>query len=215
MTSLLDLLQAPQGAAGSRIPGVVTGVVTNNQDPEKLGRVKVRFPWLADQQESDWARVAAPMAGNGHGAWLLPQVEDEVLVAFDRGDPRFPYVVGALWSKPAPPPDPGGGPRADVQVIRSRSGHVVRLDDRKDQEKIEITDKSGKNSIVISTKDNAITLSCDGDLTLQSREGKLVLKARKGVEVTSTDALALKGKTVDVKATDGDVKVKGKNIHLN
>lgn len=214
MNSLLDMLQAPPGAAGSRVPGVVTAVVTNNQDPEKLGRVKVRFPWLADQQESGWAPVAAPMAGKGYGTWLLPQVEDEVLVAFDRGDPRFPYVVGALWSKPAPPPDAGGGPRADVQVIRSRSGHVVRLDDRKDQEKIEITDKGGKNSIVISTKDNAITLTCDGDLTLESKNGKLVLKGAKGVEATSKDAMKLEAKTVDVKAI-GNVTVKGKEIHLN
>jgi uncharacterized protein involved in type VI secretion and phage assembly len=216
MTSLLDLLQRPASAAADpRIAGVVTGVVTNNQDPEKLGRVRVRFPWLSDEQESPWARMAVPMAGKERGLWLLPEVDDEVLVAFEQGDPRFPYVVGALWNKNAPPPPAGDAP-GDVRMLRSRSGHVVRLDDTDGEETIEIIDRSEKNSIVISTADNTLTLTCDADLTLESKSGKLVLKAAGGVEIASDDALTLEAKTdVNLKTSGGNVTVKGNTINLN
>ncbi|HEX2095363.1 MAG TPA: phage baseplate assembly protein V [Longimicrobiaceae bacterium] len=215
MTSLLDLLQAPACAGDSRVFGVVTGVVTNNQDPEKLGRVRVRFPWLSDEQESSWARVAAPMAGNGRGLWLLPEVDDEVLAAFERGDPRFPYVVGALWNQGSPPPETNEDGRNDVRVLRSRSGHVVRLDDREGEEKIEIADGSGKGSIVVRTGDGGITVTCDGDLTLESKNGKLVLKA-KGVEVSSQGAVELEAQgDVGLRASGGGVTVKGNTIDLN
>ena len=102
MSELIDLINASPARNG-RILGVVTGVVTNNKDPDKLGRVKVRFPWLSDTDESWWARVASPMAGKDRGVFFLPEVDDEVLVAFEHGDPRFPYVIGALWNGSTPP----------------------------------------------------------------------------------------------------------------
>src|SRR5687768_7153196 len=81
-----------------RMYGVVIGIITNNKDPDKLGRVKVKFPWLSDTDESFWARTATPMAGNQRGMYFLPEVDDEVLVAFEHGDLRFPYIIGALWN---------------------------------------------------------------------------------------------------------------------
>ena len=81
------LLGPADGA--DRFHGVVVGVVTNNQDPDGMHRVKVRFPWLSGEDESHWARVAAAMAGNDRGAYFLPEVDDEVLVAFEHGDLRL------------------------------------------------------------------------------------------------------------------------------
>lgn len=181
-----------------RVYGVVTGVVTNNQDPEKLGRVKLRFPWFSSKDESGWAPVAAPMAGNERGMWMLPAVDDEVLVAFDRGDMLHPYVVGSLWSQAAKPPKAGVEAGSQVTVLHSRSGHVVRLDDRKGEERIEITDRSGKNSIVISTKDNGITLTSQGDLTLESTGGSVVLKANKRMHIEAEGAVKVLGKRIDL-----------------
>jgi len=215
--SLLDLLepQGPSAGPSGQIHGVVTGVVTNNQDPEKLGRVRLRFPWLSASEESAWARVASPMAGRERGLWTLPEVDDEVLVAFERGDPRFPYVLGALWSRNAPPPETNEDGKNALRQLRSRSGHVVRLDDTEGEEKIEIVDGSGKNSIVVGTKDNSITLTCEGDLTLESKSGKLVLKA-KGMEIASQDAVKLDAQgNVDLAASGGNVTVKGTTINLN
>jgi uncharacterized protein involved in type VI secretion and phage assembly len=216
--SLLDLLE-PQGPAGpagpaGQVHGVVTGVVTNNQDPEKLGRVRVRFPWLSGSEESAWARVASPMAGKERGLWILPEVDDEVLVAFERGDPRFPYVLGALWSSKAPPPETNEGKKNDVRVLRSRSGHVVRLDDTDGEERIEIVDGSGKNSITISTGDDTITVQADGDVTIRSTGGKLVLEG-KGIELKSEEGVKVEaGKDLEMKS-GGRVTVKGSTINLN
>lgn len=214
--SLLDLLE-PQGPAAGpsgQIHGVVTGVVTNNQDPEKLGRVRLRFPWLSSSEESAWARVASPMAGKERGLWTLPEVDDEVLVAFERGDPRFPYVLGALWSSKAPPPETNEGNKNDVRVLRSRSGHEVRLDDADGEERIEIVDASGKNSITIRTKDNSITLQADADVTVRSTGGKLVLEG-KGIELKSGEGVKVEAdRGMEIKA-GGQVTVKGSTINLN
>lgn len=213
--SLLDLLE-PQGPAGpsGQIHGVVTGVVTNNQDPEKLGRVRVRFPWLSGSEESAWARVASPMAGRERGLWTLPEVDDEVLVAFERGDPRFPYVLGSLWNSEAPPPETNEGKKNDVRVLRSRSGHEVVLDDKEGEEAIRIVDGSGKNSITISTKDNTITVQADADVTIRSGGGKLVLEG-KGIELKSQEGVRVEaGKNLELES-GAQVNVKGSTINLN
>lgn len=212
--SLLDLLEPgePAGPSG-RIQGVVTGVVTNNQDPEKLGRVRVRFPWLSESEESAWARVASPMAGGERGLWTLPEVDDEVLVAFERGDPRFPYVLGGLWNSKAPPPETNEG-KNDVRVLRSRSGHEIRLDDRDGEERIEIVDGSGKNSITISTKDNTVTVQADADVVVRSSGGKLVLEG-KGIELKSQEGVRVEaGKDLELQS-GAQVKIKGSTINLN
>ena len=91
------LLAAIEGQpARQRMSGVVVGIVTNNNDPQGLGRVKVKFPWLDDDHESDWARLAVPWTGDRPRSDRLPQIDDEVLVAFDQGDMGRCYVIGGL-----------------------------------------------------------------------------------------------------------------------
>lgn len=211
--TLLDLLVPPGEDASGRIFGVVTARVTSNDDPDKLGRVKVRLPWIGDGDESAWARIAAPMGGKETGWYFLPEVDEEVLVAFEHGDPRFPYVLGALWSSDAPPPAANEGGTNDVRVIRSRSGHVIRLDDKDGEERIEIADKSEKNRIVISTKDNSVAIEAEGDVTITAM-GKLKLQG-KGVEIVSDDDLKVtSAKNAEIKS-DAQVNVKGATINLN
>ena len=94
--------------ADNTIHGVVIGLVTNNNDPQNLGRVKVMFPWLSDNLESDWFRVASPMAGAGRGIMFMPEVDDEVLVAFEHGNPQRGIVVGSLWNGKDKTPIPVG-----------------------------------------------------------------------------------------------------------
>ena len=176
--------------AGDRIYGVTVGIVTNNQDPAELGRVKVQFPWLSDSEESHWARVATPMAGAGRGLYCLPEVDDEVLVAFEHGRPDFPYVVGALWNGRDAPPETNADGENNTRTLKSRSGHTIRLDDTNGNETIEIIDASAQNSITIHTADNSITLSAQGDITLQSSSGKLILQGN-GIEINSQTDIAL------------------------
>src|SRR5262249_15226170 len=136
-TDLLDILLGGDDDRdgddrSNRIYGVVSAIVTNNQDPDKRGRVRVRFPWLAakDEGESWWARIAVPMAGKEQGTFFLPEVEQEVLVAFEQGDVRFPFVVGALWNADAVPPEDNADGNNDKRAIVSRSGALIRFDDK-------------------------------------------------------------------------------------
>ena len=189
--SLFDLLAPQAPDANGRMFGVVVGIVSNNQDPDGLGRVRVYFPWLADNAESSWARVASPMAGEGRGVYFLPDVGDEVLIAFQHGRPKAPVIIGALWNGKAKPPANNEDGKNAVRVIQSRSGHLVRFDDTDGAEKIEIIDKSGNNKFVIDTKSNTVTIAADGDLVIQSTNGKV----------------ALSGKTIEVKSTGGEIAV--------
>jgi uncharacterized protein involved in type VI secretion and phage assembly len=197
-----------------RFYGVVVGVVTNNKDPEDLHRVKVRFPWLDGANESHWARVAAPMAGNDRGAYFLPEVEDEVLVAFEHGCVDYPYVVGALWNGKDKPPESNSDGLNKHRTIKSRSGHVIRLNDKGGSETIEIIDKSGNNKIVVSTQDNTITIEAQSDISISSKTGKLKMSAV-GVEINSKADVKIEATgNTDVSA-NAFVNVKGAMIKLN
>ena len=214
--SLLDLLGDAELRAemASRIYGVVVGIVTNNEDPEGQGRVKVTFPWLSEADESHWARVAAPMAGPDRGVYFLPEVDDEVLVTFHQGDVRFPYIIGALWNgQDAPPTDNGDG-NNNIRMIKSRSGHVIRLNDEDGNETIEIIDKSGANSLVFDTATNTIALNADQDITLSAPQGTIRLDAQT-IELTSAaDTKIESGAGMEIKAS-ATMNVKGATINLN
>ncbi len=214
--SLLGMLLEPQEGKEptSRVFGVVIGIVTNNQDPDGGGRVKVRFPWLSDTEESFWARVAVPMAGGGRGMFFLPEVDDEVLVGFEHGDLRFPYVIGSLWNgKDKPPMDNGDG-KNNVRVIQSRSGHVIKLNDEDGKETIEIVDKSGKNSIVIDTAKNTLTITTDKDIALAAPKGKITLDAQNIEMKSSADTKIEASAGMDVKASSA-LNIKGATVNIN
>jgi uncharacterized protein involved in type VI secretion and phage assembly len=199
---------------GGRIHGVVVGIVTNNQDPDGLGRVKVKFPWLSDVDESTWARIAAPMAGDQRGVYFLPEVEDEVLVAFEHGDVRFPYVLGALWNGKDAPPASNDDGKNNVRIIKSRSGHVIKLNDEDGKETIEIVDKSEKNSILIDTANNSIAVTSDKDITLSASNGTIKLDAQK-IEINSSGPTKIAaGSTASVEAS-ATLTVKGATVNIN
>jgi uncharacterized protein involved in type VI secretion and phage assembly len=241
VTEVYDQLVAGS-AADARFPGVAIGVVTNNDDPLGLGRVKVGLPWLTDLPEglpagsgavppavptedvpvedgkghpieSNWARVAAPMAGPGRGCYFLPEVGDEVLVAFEHGNPDSPYVLGGLWNGKDAPPVPGGAGRADVRAIVSRTGHVIRLVDKADKEQdekadgegIEIVDRSG-NGIRISTADGRITITAAADIEITSTGGVLRLGGH-GVEIDSQAGLTVRA--------SGTLDITGRQVNIN
>jgi phage protein D len=129
-TTLAGLFGTP--ASEPRV-GFAIGIVTNNDDPEGWGRVKVKYPALSEDKESDWARVVSVGAGPERGIEFIPEINDEVLVGFEQGDIHCPYVLGGLWNgKDAPPkktPDVVSGGKVERRIIRSRTGHIVILDD--------------------------------------------------------------------------------------
>jgi phage protein D/phage baseplate assembly protein gpV len=218
-TADLLLEGAEQGKPGTgRIAhGLAVGIVTNNRDPEDQGRVKVRFPWLADDTETDWARVATPMAGAGRGFLFLPEVNDEVLVAFEHGDLNYPCVIGALWNGRDAPPlasseAVGGDGAVNKRVIKTRAGHTITLDDTSGAEKIQVVDKTGRNSIVIDSAGNKLTVEIAGDVELNARNAIRVT----GMNVTVEGRTKLELKAPQVEITgSGRVKVTGGTVELN
>jgi uncharacterized protein involved in type VI secretion and phage assembly len=201
-------------ARPGRITGVVIAVVTNNQDPDGLGRVKVRFPWLSDADESAWARVATLMAGNQRGTYFLPEVEDEVLVAFEQGDLRFPYVIGALWNGKDAPPAKNKDGKNNVRLIKSRSGHMIRLNDEAGKETIEIVDKTGKNSLMFDAASNTLTIATEKDIVLSATKGTIRLEAQKLELKSSADTKVDAGAGMDLKAS-GQMTVQGATVNIN
>lgn len=200
---------------GSRWGGVIRGVVTDNNDEEGLGRVKVQYTGISDEFVSHWARLVTPGAGPERGIEFLPQIDDEVLVAFEYDDFNYPYILGGLWNGWGKPPLATDGQKKmdaiDQRIIKSRSGHTITFDDTDEKEKISIISKSGhtitlddtsgeekvsiidnttKNTIEINTKDKTLTINTEGDIIMEAKGN-----------------VTLKGKDITVEAT-GNAKVK-------
>jgi uncharacterized protein involved in type VI secretion and phage assembly len=215
-----SLIEALLGAGAedrsNRIYGVVSAVVTNNQDPDKRGRVRVRFPWLGKKEEGEtwWARVATPMAGAEQGLYFLPEVDQEVLVAFEQGDVRFPYVIGALWNANALPPLTNEDGENNKRTITSRAGAILRFDDTDGKEKIEIVDASEKVSIVIDSEKSTITIEAEKDVSITAKDGPLTLKG-KGVTIDSSDAVTVKSAMAMTLEASGEATLKGSTVSIN
>jgi phage protein D/phage baseplate assembly protein gpV len=201
---LADLVAAGSGAPERRSWGsLVVGIVTNNADPEKLGRVKVTFPTLSDQDESTWARVAVPGGGKKRGMQWLPEVDDEVLVGFELDDKNRPIVLGGLWSRTDPPPQPDvcSGGKVNARVLASRGdSRLVLTDDPTPA--VELALGGGSCSVHLERSQSSLT----GDQ-------KLVISASQ-VEVKATGKLVLNGAQVEI-TSSGPLTLSGKPIKLN
>lgn len=205
--TLLNLL-APQREVP--VPaGLVVGIVTDNQDPQGQGRVKVKFPWLSGEHASDWARLVTPGGGAERGMEFLPEVNDEVIVGFELGDIHYPYVLGGLWNGRDAPPTKSdqlvSGGQVQKRIIRSRSGHVITLDDSEGGGGISIVDKNG-NKIVLDAGTNALTVELSGNAEIKA-QGNLTLEAQGEVQI--------KGMGITIDGGPGTVDVKGSMINLN
>ncbi len=176
------LAGGPASGAGAPVLGVVTAMVTGVDDPDELGRVKVKFPWLSDDYESDWARVVQFGAGDGRGAVFLPEVNDEVLVAFEHGEMRRPYVVGGLYNGVDRPTLGDSIVAADGAV--ERRGFVSR--------------KRHRLVFVDSDSDAKIEVDAQGDVIIHAT-GKLELRARSGVTIDAGGgSVKVSGSTIEL-----------------
>ena len=157
----MSFLDASAGEGDSGMTGVAVALVAANDDPQNLGRVKLRYPWLETSGESDWARMAVPMAGADRGTYFVPEVGDEVLVAFEDGEIDHPYVIGALWNGEDRPPSEAPTDDNDIRQIRSRSGHELTFDDGDGGEAIRIETAAG-HVVILDDSDDTIAIEDTG-----------------------------------------------------
>jgi len=220
-------------AGGAPINGVVIAQVTDNNDPNDQARVKLKFPWLDDNYESDWARVTQLGAGPNSGALFMPEVNDEVLVAFEFGDIRRPFVVGSLYNG-QDTPNLGSGLFNNGQVMRrgmiSRKGHMFIFFDDPNKAGVAIISSDGNLKISLNETNSEIHISsqgkvhveCQQDMTLES-QANLNLKAGQALKVEAGTNLDMKGGSgakldggpqLEVTAS-GQLKVSGAMVDVN
>lgn len=220
--SLLGLVTLGGSNAGSPggaqpIYGVVVAIVTNNDDPDRLGRVKLKFPWLSDGYESDWARMLQVGAGPDSGAMFLPEVNDEVGVVFEHGDVRRPVVIGGLHNG-KDKPKLGDGLVDNGKVKRrgfvSRKGHRVILLDDDSKSGIALITSNGKLKIALNESKNEIHISCQGEIKLEA-QGNLTLSSQQNVSIQAQSQLELKGQAGAKLESSAQVEVSGALIKLN
>ena len=180
----------------------LVGIVTDNQDPKKWGRVKVKFPTLTEDHSSNWARVVGIGAGKSRGFDCLPEINDEVLVGFEHGDIHRPYIIGGVWNGKDTPPetvtDSLKGGKVRLRTLKTRTGHVlqfveedkgaskagvylttskghqINLNDS--QKKIEIKTKGG-HQIILDDRGSAIDIKSTGNLNIQAR-GNIAIRRK-------------------------------------
>ncbi len=198
-------------AMGPHVYGVVQAIVTDVRDPQNQGRVKLKFPWLDDTYATDWARTVQWAAGKQRGSMFLPEVNDEVLVAFEQGDVRRPYVIGGLYNGVDTPPldggvIDGGSGAVKKRLFVSKKNHVLSFED--DDSKSGVWLKTGSGNLVIS-------LDATGTkITVDAASGDVEIKGN-NIKVEASGSLELKG-SGGVKIDGGaSVEVKGGSIKLN
>ncbi len=223
--SLYSLLQKAQETASTgdaKMFGVEVAIVTNVKDVKKLGRIKVCFPRLPGKPESDWVRVAQPAGGAGRGFYWLPHVNDEVLVAFERGDAKTPYVIGSLWNGKDQPMKDAYQDENTTIMIQTKSGHQIILDDKKDAEKIIIADKSGKRTLTFDVKNKKFLVEAkEGDIELHAAK-KIILNCEDlEIKTRKTGKIDI-GTTFDLKVADKanikagpQLNIKASRVNIN
>jgi len=167
-------VRIPSGLGG-RWYGAFPALVTDIADPEGMGRVKIALPWSPDTagaRYETWARLATFMAGKNRGSWFIPDVDDEVLIVFEGGDPRRPYVIGSLWNgRDTPPETMDGAGKNFKKVLRSRNGVKITLDDTDGREQLiletpggqKLTLKDGPGAVeIVDSNGNSFKMETSG-----------------------------------------------------
>lgn len=189
------LLERAAIGPGGLFYGVYPAVVADVTDPDNQGRVRVRLPWSPDPGGSNyetWARLSTMMAGNQRGTWFVPDVGDEVLVAFEGGNPRRPYVIGALWNgQDAAPEQMDGAGNNNLKTILSRQGIRMTMDDTPGAVTLRL-ETPGGHSIVLD----------DGGLsvTIEDSNGNTVKMETQGITVTAAAQVTINASTAKISA---------------
>ncbi|WP_227626056.1 phage baseplate assembly protein V, partial [Geofilum rubicundum] len=192
--------------------------VIDNADPENLGRVRVRFLWQNSDQNSNWIRVQTPDAGTSgvieknRGLFFIPEIDDQVMVAFEQGDPARPYVAGSLFHQG----NSGGmAPDNNLKSITTRSGHTIEFDDTDGAEKINIRDNGG-SVITFDTKEKSLLIQSVENIDISAKnirlsaQEKVSIGAQQNVEIAAEADVNTLAKGNVTTQSDGDTTLAAK-----
>jgi len=220
--------------------GVYTGFVTDNKDPDNLGRVKVKVPVIDDQKEIGWSRVSTWMGGKDRGSLFIPEVGDEVIIAFLLGDIRSPMVIGSLWNNIEKPPE-GKNDANDIRKIKTRAGHEIIFDDKSKEGGITVKTSSGQK-LVFDEKKNVVELSGKdaqqkilmngntGNITISNENTKITMDKNGPIKIEANSDITIKGVSISVQASNklelkamssldinssGIINIKGSMVKIN
>jgi uncharacterized protein involved in type VI secretion and phage assembly len=217
------------GASSGGGGGLVIGQVTDVNDPSKRGRVRLKLPWLSDDYTSGWARVLQVGAGKDRGIYWLPEVGDEVVVGFDRGDFDSPFVLGNLYNgvDTLPPLDAeaidGSNGAIVRRALRTKAGHqIVFAESSGGADEIRVETAGGKFKLVLDKKNTEILVDSDGKVTIKSKQGvsvdagtgKLEMKGQ-SVEITGQTVKLASQAGASVELAASATTIKGTPIQLN
>ena len=204
-----------------QMPGLVEAIVVDNKDPDKLGRVKLKFPMLPVRPESFWARLVMPMAGKKRGWMTIPEVDDEVLVAFVHGDINHAIVIGSLYNGVDVPPYANEDGNNDLRVFQSRSGHRLTFDDKSGDERIELIVHNEEIRVIWDAKEKVLSLYSGKDIIVEAKE-TISMKCKDFILEAESSINAKSGKTTEIKSgsictVDGGskLKLKASKVSIN
>jgi uncharacterized protein involved in type VI secretion and phage assembly len=204
-----------------QMPGLVEAVVVDNKDPDKMGRVKVKFPALPDMPESFWARLSMPMAGKKRGWITIPEVDDEVLVSFVHGDVQNAVVVGSLYNGKDLPPYANEDGDNNLRVFQSRSGHRVTFDDTSGEERIELISHNEEIRIIWDSKEKTLSIYSGKDIIVEAKEKislkcqDFILEASNNISMKAGTNLTLESGANGTLKAGGQLVLKGSMTMIN
>jgi uncharacterized protein involved in type VI secretion and phage assembly len=189
-------------------------------DKGKEGRVQVKFPWFDEQLATEWCRVRQAYAGNGYGAFFVPEVGDEVLVAFIQGDMRFPIILGGLYNGQDKPPT-ARTEQQDQKMIRTKGKHEILLDDSPGEKRVRIKTEKG-HTVDLNDQEQKITITSkeNHSVTLDDQGKKATIKTSGGPKVEIDDAakkitIDTNGKSITIDGNSGTITLQGMTIVLS
>lgn len=196
--------------------GLETGIVVENIDPDKEGRVKVAFEWFDEGTKSEWCRLAELYAGPGYGACFVPEVGTQVVLAFMKGSMHEPIVLGGLYShKHKPPTDRQRDEEKNQKLIRTKGGHSILLDDTANKQKVVVRTHGGHH-ITLDDQSGTISIHNSNGAEIEiAKTGSISLSTGKGQKVTLDvpgNAINLSAATITLSATT--VTLSAPNVQL-
>ena len=224
--TLLSLASGGGGSdgSGSSVRGVQVGLVTDNQDPDNHGRVRVQLPYFGPDFVTNWARVVAPGNGQDRGFVWIPEVHDEVLVVFHHGDVSEPYVLGGLWNQKDPPPSIElDGDHLKARKLVSRTGQKLVFSDESGKEGILVSsadgtilvqvDSANKKVVITANGGGKVEMKAQGDITIDA-QGSVKISGTGGVEISSPASTKVSGTGQLSLEAGGVTSVKGSQVSL-